>query len=95
MQIGTYNYRLTQLAALLLLVLGQLSASVHALEHGIADQPERCATCVHLDQGGDTAPRSAAAIAFEPPAEPDGVGTVQEPSDETAASFDARAPPIS
>lgn len=79
---------------LLLVALGQLAAAAHALEHGIADQVERCATCVHLDQGSQV-PSSAvsAAIEIERPFEQSGERPTVA-SNNKASYFDARAPPL-
>jgi hypothetical protein len=86
--------RTVQLAALLLLALGQLTAAVHAFEHGIADQPERCATCVHLDQGSAAATNPGTPIPCDPSSDLDTTCTASDPLLGPAGSFDARAPPL-
>jgi hypothetical protein len=79
---------------LLLVALGQMAAAAHALDHGIADQPERCATCVHFDQGSQV-PVSNATIAITHFASADAaiISYATVPL-VPAAHFDARAPPL-
>lgn len=94
MQKSAFKARTVQLAALLLLALGQLAAAAHAFEHGIADQPERCATCVHLDQGAAAATKTPTPITFDPSSDLNTPCPACDPGVGPARSFDARAPPL-